>query len=190
MSSSEGRRSCGAPVRLLAASRWRSRRRLRLSPARRRHYAFTSVYVNAAGRLADRRRAEAHARRRRNRRSRKPRTRRQVTLDLSRVADDKEVLSLSGGGRVREYALSKRVTVRPARRRGSRLDARRGDRRPPLVLVQRVRSAGARGAGGEAAEGDADRRRATDRPAAAGGEEAGEGEATDPLHSAAVSNGG
>jgi len=34
----------------------------------------------------------------------------QVTLDLSGIADGKEVLSLSGGGRVREYALSKRVT--------------------------------------------------------------------------------
>jgi len=34
----------------------------------------------------------------------------QVTLDISGVADNKEVLSLSGGGRVREYALSKRVT--------------------------------------------------------------------------------
>ncbi len=35
----------------------------------------------------------------------------QVTLDISGVADGKEVLSLSGGGRVREYALSKRVTI-------------------------------------------------------------------------------
>jgi LPS-assembly lipoprotein len=34
----------------------------------------------------------------------------QVTLDISGVADGKDVLSLSGGGRVREYALSKRVT--------------------------------------------------------------------------------
>ena len=34
----------------------------------------------------------------------------QVTLDISLVADDKQVLSLSGSGRVREYALSKRVT--------------------------------------------------------------------------------
>ncbi len=34
----------------------------------------------------------------------------EVTLDLSGVADDKQVLSLSGGGRVREYSLSKRVT--------------------------------------------------------------------------------
>ena len=34
----------------------------------------------------------------------------QATLDISGVADDKQVLSLSGSGRVREYALSKRVT--------------------------------------------------------------------------------
>ena len=34
-----------------------------------------------------------------------------MTLDISGVVDDKQVLSLSGGGRVREYALSKRVTV-------------------------------------------------------------------------------
>jgi LPS-assembly lipoprotein len=34
----------------------------------------------------------------------------QVTLDISGVADDKQVLSLSGGGRVREYQLIKRVT--------------------------------------------------------------------------------
>jgi LPS-assembly lipoprotein len=35
----------------------------------------------------------------------------QVTLDLSNVADSKDVLSLSGGGRVREYALAKRATI-------------------------------------------------------------------------------
>jgi LPS-assembly lipoprotein len=34
----------------------------------------------------------------------------QVTLDLLNVADDKQVLSLTGGGRVREYSLTKRVT--------------------------------------------------------------------------------
>ena len=34
-----------------------------------------------------------------------------MTLDISNVIDGKDVLSLSGGGRVREYALSKRVTV-------------------------------------------------------------------------------
>jgi len=34
----------------------------------------------------------------------------QAILDISGVADDKQVLSLSGGGRVREYQLTKRVT--------------------------------------------------------------------------------
>jgi LPS-assembly lipoprotein len=35
----------------------------------------------------------------------------QTILDLSGVADDKQVLSLSGGGRVREFQLTKRVTI-------------------------------------------------------------------------------
>lgn len=34
----------------------------------------------------------------------------QVVLDISTVADDKQVLSLSGGGRAREYQLTKRVS--------------------------------------------------------------------------------
>jgi len=34
----------------------------------------------------------------------------QAILDVSGVADDKQVLSLSGGGRAREYLLTKRVT--------------------------------------------------------------------------------
>jgi LPS-assembly lipoprotein len=34
----------------------------------------------------------------------------QAILDLSSIADDKQVLSLSGGGRVREYQLTKRAT--------------------------------------------------------------------------------
>jgi len=33
-----------------------------------------------------------------------------VALDISGVADDKQVLSLTGGGRVREFQLTKRVT--------------------------------------------------------------------------------
>jgi LPS-assembly lipoprotein len=33
----------------------------------------------------------------------------EVILDVAPVVDDKQVLSLSGGGRVREYALAKRV---------------------------------------------------------------------------------
>jgi LPS-assembly lipoprotein len=35
----------------------------------------------------------------------------QAILDVSGVTDDKQVLSLSGGGRAREYLLTKRVTV-------------------------------------------------------------------------------
>ena len=34
----------------------------------------------------------------------------QVVLDIPTVTDDKQVLSLSGGGRAREYALTKRLT--------------------------------------------------------------------------------
>jgi LPS-assembly lipoprotein len=34
----------------------------------------------------------------------------QVILDVPTVTDDKQVLSLSGGGRAREYALAKRLT--------------------------------------------------------------------------------
>ncbi len=34
----------------------------------------------------------------------------QAILDIAPVADDKQVLSLSGGGRVREFQLTKRVT--------------------------------------------------------------------------------
>ncbi len=34
----------------------------------------------------------------------------QVVFDVSNVTDDKQVLSLSGGGRAREYLLTKRVT--------------------------------------------------------------------------------
>ena len=34
----------------------------------------------------------------------------QVIFDVSNVTDDKQVLSLSGGGRAREYLLTKRVT--------------------------------------------------------------------------------
>jgi LPS-assembly lipoprotein len=73
-------------------------------------YAFSSAYVNApvaspigtelkrtleGGGLAIAEKASAA----------------QVTLDVSGVSDGKDVLSLSGGGRVREYALSKRVTI-------------------------------------------------------------------------------
>jgi LPS-assembly lipoprotein len=41
-----------------------------------------------------------------------------VTLDIISVVDDKGVLSLSSGGRVREYALSKRVSFRLSDKEG------------------------------------------------------------------------
>lgn len=41
-----------------------------------------------------------------------------VTLDIVSVVDDKGVLSLSSGGRVREYALSKRVSFRLSDKEG------------------------------------------------------------------------
>jgi LPS-assembly lipoprotein len=41
-----------------------------------------------------------------------------VTLDIANVVDDKGVLSLSSGGRVREYALTKRVSFRLSDKEG------------------------------------------------------------------------
>jgi len=41
-----------------------------------------------------------------------------VTLDIVNVVDDKGVLSLSSGGRVREYALTKRVSFRLSDKEG------------------------------------------------------------------------
>ena len=41
-----------------------------------------------------------------------------VTLDIVSVVDDKGVLSLSSGGRVREYALTKRVSFRLSDKEG------------------------------------------------------------------------
>ena len=55
----------------------------------------------------------------------------QVVLDITSVVDDKDVLSLSGGGRVREYLLIKRVTFRLHDNDGQRLAARGRGRRPP-----------------------------------------------------------
>ena len=50
---------------------------------------------------------------------------RRSILDIASVVDDKQVLSLSGGGRVREYALTKRVPFSAARQRRPRLAAGR-----------------------------------------------------------------
>ena len=77
----------------------------------------------------------------------------QVILDIPSVIDDKEVLSLSGGGRVREYAADQARAVprctTPTATTGCR-PARSSIRR--TLHVQRVRSAGARGAGAAAAD--------------------------------------
>ena len=97
----------------------------------------------------------------------------QAILDLSTITDDKQVLSLSGGGRAREYLLTKRADVFAARHRRQGLAAGGRNRRAPLVHLQRVRGARARGRGSKTPEGNADRRRAAGRPPAAGGEEAG-----------------
>jgi LPS-assembly lipoprotein len=73
------------------------------------HYAFTTLYVNAppASPIATelKRVLEGYG----TTLTETPAAA-QVTLDISNIADDKQVLSLSGGGRVREYALIKRVT--------------------------------------------------------------------------------
>ena len=73
-------------------------------------YPFTTLYVNAPAAPPIAAELKRYAGKRRNARSRKPPPAAQVTLDISGVADDKQVLSLSGGGRVREYQLIKRVT--------------------------------------------------------------------------------
>ena len=109
-------------------------------------YAFSIDLRQRAGAPAVRSRAEARARRRRQRQGRRDApTAAQVILDVPPIIDDKDVLSLSGGGSVREYALVKRVSVPAARRRRPRLAAARRDRRAPQLHVQRDRGARARG---------------------------------------------
>jgi len=74
------------------------------------HYPFASVYVNAAAvspMAAELRRTLEGG----GTTVAETAKDAQVTLDLSNVVDGKDVLSLSGGGRVREYALSKRATI-------------------------------------------------------------------------------
>ncbi len=75
-------------------------------------YAFTSIYVNAPGApalAAELERALAATGSARVVHVAKDA---QVVLDIPSVADDKEVLSLSGAGGVREYQLTKRVDFR------------------------------------------------------------------------------
>ena len=109
MSSSEGRRSSRIAGVLagwvLAASLTGCGFHLRGDV----HYAFSSAYINAAPSspvAAELKRALEGG----GTTITETAAAAQVTLDISGVADGKDVLSLSGGGRVREYALSKRVT--------------------------------------------------------------------------------
>ena len=96
----------------------------------------------------------------------------QVILDVTSVVDDKGVLSLSSGGRVREYLLTKRVSfnVHDAAGRdwlpASEFSIRRSYTFNESEVLARNEQEVA------AAEGHADRRRAADRAPIAGGEEA------------------
>jgi LPS-assembly lipoprotein len=75
-------------------------------------FAFTSIYVNASTSPPfeiEMRRAVAGAG---NAALADSAAGAQVVLDVSLVADEKSVLSLSSGGRVREFALAKRVVFR------------------------------------------------------------------------------
>lgn len=76
------------------------------------HYTFDSIFVNAPGSplmAAELRRALAATGSAHIADDAKSA---QVILDIPVVVDDKEVLSLSGGGAVREYLLVKRVQFR------------------------------------------------------------------------------
>ncbi len=68
-----------------------------------------------------------------------------MILDIASVVDDKQVLSLSGGGRVREYQLTKRVGFSLHDTDGPRLAAGGEIVDPAHLHVQRIRSARARG---------------------------------------------
>jgi LPS-assembly lipoprotein len=75
-------------------------------------YRFDSIYVNAPGAGAfgaDVRKALENAS---TAKLVDDPTKAQVILDIALVVDDKDVLSLSPGGRAREFALQKRVTIR------------------------------------------------------------------------------
>ncbi|HEY7903100.1 MAG TPA: LPS assembly lipoprotein LptE [Casimicrobiaceae bacterium] len=75
-------------------------------------YHFDSIYVNAPGAGAfgaDLRKALENAS---TAKLVDDPTKAQVILDITLVVDDKDVLSLSPGGRAREFALQKRVQIR------------------------------------------------------------------------------
>lgn len=72
-------------------------------------YSFTTLYINSPPNMpfaADMRRALAGGGTTLVEKAADA----QVILDLPSVVDDKQVLSLSGGGRAREYLLTKRLT--------------------------------------------------------------------------------
>ncbi|HZQ62691.1 MAG TPA: LPS assembly lipoprotein LptE [Casimicrobiaceae bacterium] len=74
-------------------------------------YAFNSVYLNAPADnplTAELKRALEGAT---HMQLAKAPTDAQVVLDVTGVGDDKQVLSLSGGGRVREFLLTKRAII-------------------------------------------------------------------------------
>ena len=121
--------------------------------------------------ISHRAQALAHAASARPSSSRRRRTRKSV-LDIVSVEDNKQILSLSGGGKVSEFLLIKRVLVRVHDNDGN-------DWLPTSeVLVRRSYTysdteALAKGSAGAAALArDADRRRAADRAPPAGREEA------------------
>ncbi|HEY5366864.1 MAG TPA: LPS assembly lipoprotein LptE [Casimicrobiaceae bacterium] len=76
------------------------------------NYHFESIYVNAPGALAfavELRKALENAG---SAKLADDPQKAQVILDIPPLIDDKDVLSLSPGGRVREFALQKRVQIR------------------------------------------------------------------------------
>jgi hypothetical protein len=85
-------------------------RRLRLPPSRRGQLSIRYAVPQCAdGAATFHGRVAAGDRRQSNHKARRRRHAAQVILDITSVVDDKQVLSLSGGGRVREYSLAKRV---------------------------------------------------------------------------------
>lgn len=76
------------------------------------NYAFTSIYVNAPGAPALAAELERTLAATGSARVVHVAKDAQVVLDIPSVSDDKEVLSLSGAGGVREYQLTKRVDFR------------------------------------------------------------------------------
>ncbi len=82
------------------------------------NYAFSSIYVSAASSPPfqnEMRRTIAGAG---NAKLADTASAAQVVLDVTAVADDKSVLSLSSGGRVREFALAKRVEFKVVDKEG------------------------------------------------------------------------